>query len=75
MRSFTSSAWEVGESIRQAVNQLEKFPKLGRPGRIRETLKLVVPDSPHIVPYRIKAGEIQILSVYHSSRKWPEQFD
>ncbi len=61
--------------MRQAVNQLEEFPKLGRPGRVRGTLELIVPDLPYIVPYRIKGSEIQILSVYHTSRKWPEQFE
>ena len=74
-RDNRRAAWEVGERVRQAVNQLEEFPKLGRPGRVRGTLELVVPDLPYIVPYRIKGSEIQILSVYHTSRKWPEQFE
>ena len=74
-RDNRRAAWEVGERVCQAVNQLEEFPKLGRPGRVRGTLELVVPDLPYIVPYRIKGSEIQILSVYHTSRKWPEQFE
>lgn len=74
-RDNRRAAWEVGERMRQAVNQLEEFPKLGRPGRVRGTLELIVPDLPYIVPYRIKGSEIQILSVYHTSRKWPEQFE
>lgn len=69
------AAWEVASRVRKSVNQLEEYPKLGRPGRVRGTLELVVPDLPYIVPYRIKGREIQILSVYHSSRKWPEQFE
>lgn len=74
-RDNRRSAWEVGERVRQSVIQLEEFPKLGRPGRVQGTLELVVPDLPYIVPYRIKGSEIQILSVYHTSRKWPEQFE
>ncbi len=74
-RDNRRAAWEVVSRVRKSVNQLEEFPKLGRPGRVRGTLELVVPDLPYIVPYRIKGSEIQILSVYHASRKWPEQFE
>ncbi|MCB1675809.1 MAG: type II toxin-antitoxin system RelE/ParE family toxin [Halioglobus sp.] len=74
-RDNRRAAWEVGQRVRQAVNQLKEFPKLGRPGRVRGTQELVIPDLPYIVPYRIKGSEIQILSVYHTSRKWPEQFE
>ncbi len=28
----------------------------------------------HITPYQIKAEQIEILSVHHSSRKWPDEF-
>ena len=74
-RDSRRAAWEVAQRLRRAVSQLEEHPKLGRSGRVRGTLELVVPDLPYIVPYRIKGGEIQILNIYHSSRKWPEQFE
>ena len=74
-RDNRRAAWEVAQRVRQAVNQLEEHPKMGRPGRVRGTLELVIPGLPCIVPYRIKGGNVQILSVFHSSRKWPEQFE
>lgn len=43
--------------------------------RVRGTYELVIYDLPYIVPYRIKKQEIHILSVYHTSGKWPEAFD
>jgi toxin ParE1/3/4 len=41
---------------------------------VRGTLELVVPGLPYIVPYRVKGKEVQILSVFHTARKWPEEF-
>ena len=69
------AAFEVAQRIRIAVRQLEIHPEIGRTGRVRSTYELVIPDLPYIVAYRIKKGEIQILSVYHTSRKWPQKFD
>ena len=69
------AAFEVVQRIRIAVSQLELYPKVGRPGRVRGTSELVIHDLPYIVPYRIKKDEVQILNVYHTSRKWPDAFD
>ena len=68
------AAFEVAHRIRIAVEQLQVYPGSGRAGRIRGTHELVIHDLPYIVAYRIKRGEVQILSVYHTSRKWPETF-
>ena len=69
------AAFEVVQRIRDAVSQLELHPNVGRPGRVRGTSELVIHDLPYIVSYRIKKDEAQILSVYHTSRKWPGAFD
>jgi len=69
------AAFEVIQRIRIAVKQLEEHSKSGRTGRVRGTVELVVHDLPYIVAYRIKKEEVQILSVYHTSRKWPENFN
>ena len=69
------AAFEVVQRIRIAVSQLELYPKVGQPGRVRGTSELVIHDLPYIVPYRIKKDEVQILNVYHTSRKWPDAFD
>ena len=73
-RDNRRAAWEVAQRVRQAVNQLEEYPKMGRTGRVRGTLELVIQGLPYIVPYRIKGNDVQILSVFHSARKWPGQF-
>jgi toxin ParE1/3/4 len=69
------AAFEVAQRIMIAVSQLEAHQKLGRTGRIRGTFELVMHGLPYILPYRIKNNEIQILSVYHTSRKWPDSFE
>ena len=68
------AAHEVAIRIKAAVGQLTEHPRLGRKGRVRGTHELVIHGVPYVVPYRIKGNEVQILSVYHTSRKWPETF-
>ena len=69
------AAFEVAQRIRLATGRLEEHPKIGRPGRVLGTYELVIHGIPYIVPYRIRKKEVQILSVYHTSRKWPESFE
>ena len=74
-RDDRHAALEVAQRIRHAVSQLEDHPELGRSGRVSETLELVIPRLSYIVPYRVKDKEVQILSVFHAARKWPEKFE
>jgi addiction module RelE/StbE family toxin len=59
--------------IIEMVGLLSEQPGMGRSGRILGTKELVIPGTPFIVPYRVIENNIQILRVYHNSRKWPEQ--
>jgi len=74
-RDNPRAAWEVAQQILHSVNQLADHPKMGRAGRVRGTLELVIPGLPYIVPYRVKGSAAQILSVFHAARKWPEEFE
>lgn len=56
-----------------ATAQLATHPHMGRPGRVPGTRELVVPGTPDIVPYRVVGEEVQVLRVYHSARRWPDQ--
>ena len=60
--------------IIEMVGLLNGQPGMGRSGRILETKELVIPDTPFIVPYRVIENNVQILRVYHNSRKWPDRF-
>ena len=62
-------AVDVILKIIKAVSLLKEQQGIGRAGRVPGTKELVVPDLPYIVPYRVKDGEVQVLRVYHTSRK------
>lgn len=68
------AARRIVARIRSAVEHLRAHPKLGRPGRVAGTRELVVSDTPFIVPYRVRESGIEILTVLHAARRWPEDF-
>jgi toxin ParE1/3/4 len=53
---------------------LGQHPYVGRPGRIAGTRELVVTGTPFIVPYRVRDDRVEILSVFHGARRWPNDF-
>ncbi|MBK7135759.1 MAG: type II toxin-antitoxin system RelE/ParE family toxin [Rhodocyclales bacterium] len=60
--------------IHSAVAQLVDNPAMGRPGRVAGTRELVVTRTRYIVPYRVRGSEIQLLRVFHTSRKPPAKW-
>jgi toxin ParE1/3/4 len=68
-----AAASRVAVAIVQSALRLQKFPYIGRLGRIEGTRELVIPGLPYIIPYRVVDNVIQIASVIHTSRKWPEK--
>ena len=68
-----ASAARVASAILESALRLKQFPQSGRPGRLKGTRELVVPGLPYIIPYRIVNDVILILSVIHTSRKWPKK--
>ena len=73
-RENPAAAVRVEISIRQGVEHLSRFPALGRPGRVPGTRELVIPGTPYIIPYRVRHETLEVLRVFHSSRKWPMAF-
>ncbi len=63
------SAATVADRIVQAVDLLVDQPHLGRPGRIHGTRELVVPNTPYIVPYRVRSGAVELLAVFHGRQR------
>jgi plasmid stabilization system protein ParE len=57
-----------------AVDRLTEQPALGRPGRVPGTRELVVPKTRYIVPYRVRRKTVEILRVFHASRRLPERW-
>jgi len=52
---------------------LTGHPHAGRPGRVEGTRELVVHPA-YLVAYRIDGAEVQILTVRHAARLWPDKF-
>ena len=75
-RENPQAAREVVQRIHHCVSLLENNPSLGHVGRVLGTHELVIPDTRYIVPYRIrpKLQRIEILRVFHVSRKPPERW-
>jgi plasmid stabilization system protein ParE len=57
-----------------AVERLEQFPQMGRPGRVARSRELVVTGTVFLAAYRMKGESVQILAVLHAKRKWPKGF-
>jgi toxin ParE1/3/4 len=44
---------------------------MGRPGRVVGTRELIVPDTPYIIPYRVRGERLELIAVFHGRQKWP----
>lgn len=66
-------ASEFVHHLHASAAMLADQPNMGRPGRIAGTRELVVPRFPYILPYRVRGGAIEILRVFHTTRKWPQR--
>ncbi len=69
----SAAARKVALHIMHNIEQLlPNNSRLGRPGRVPGTRELVIPNTPFIVPCRLQRNTIQILRIYHGSRRWPD---
>jgi len=65
------AAARVAERLLASVELLAVHPHLGRPGRVLGTRELVVPDTPYVIPYRVRAARLELIAVFHGRQKWP----
>ena len=70
-RESEKNAALVATKILNAVDPLRIHPQIGRPGRLLGTRELVVPDTPYIIPYRVRRDRIELMAVFHGRQKWP----
>jgi len=60
--------------VLEAVALLAEQPAMGRPGRVPGTRELVVLKTRYLVPYRVRGDTVEILRVFHTSRRPPERW-
>lgn len=68
------SAHLVVQRILDSIAVLSEQPNIGRPGRVPGTRELVVLKTRYIVPYRVQGETIEILRVFHTSRRLPTRW-
>jgi toxin ParE1/3/4 len=64
----------VVKRVLDAVSSLAEQPGLGRPGRVPGTRELIVAKTRYIVPYRVRGEAVEILRVFHTSRRLPDRW-
>ena len=69
-----ATAGRVDERVLEAVEQLAEQSGLGRPGRVPGTRELIVSKTRYLVPYRVRGDKVEILRVFHTSRRLPERW-
>jgi toxin ParE1/3/4 len=68
------AAKRISLRIVDAVEALLPFnPELGRKGRVPDTRELVIAGRPFVVAYRVNETRVEILRVFHGSRRWPDR--
>jgi plasmid stabilization system protein ParE len=68
------AAERVLSRIRQTALMFGQFPLLGRKGRVEATREFSVVGLPYVIVYRIASEtEIDILTVIHTSRRYPPE--
>lgn len=65
-----ATANRVCRHIYDSVQILHGHPQTGRPGVEEDTRELVITKSPYIVTYRVQAGAIEILRIWHGAQDW-----
>ena len=63
----------VAGRILNSVDLLQTQPGMGRPGRVSGTRELVVPDTPYIIPYRVRRDRLELIAVFDGHRQWPRK--
>lgn len=70
----SAAAVKVVEIIESQIGLLATQPAIGRPGRVLGTRELLITNLPYLIPYRIKNNTVEILRVFHTSRKPPNNW-
>ena len=69
-----AAAARIALAVLRRTRELGETPWIGRPGRVRDTRELVIPDTPLVVAYTVVGATVWVLRVLHSARKWPDRF-
>ena len=63
------NAAAVAGRLLKSIDLLASQPEAGRPGRVLGTRELVVPDTPYIIPYRVRGECLELIAVFHGRQR------
>jgi plasmid stabilization system protein ParE len=63
------AADDFSDAVFASVDNLVRFPTMGREGRVKGTREWVVPNWSYLIPYRVQGDRLQILGVFHTRQR------
>jgi toxin ParE1/3/4 len=70
-RDNPPAAHRVVNTLYDRAEQLADFPLRGRVGCLENTRELLIPGLPYIIIYRVRGETVEIVSIFHGSRRFP----
>ena len=67
-----TAAATVVRKLEKAVDLIGERPAIGRPTVQQSVREWSVPGLPYLIPYRIRSEMIEVLRIWHTSRKRPD---
>ena len=68
------AAKTVASRLRRSFDLITARPDAGRPTPFGDIREWSVPGLPYLIPYRIRPNRIEILRIWHTSRKRPPEW-
>lgn len=68
------AALRVAATLRKSIELIGEQPNIGRADPETAFREWAVPGLPYVIPYRILGETIEIVRIYHTSRKRPVEW-
>ena len=68
------AALALDERILEAIDNLSRFPEMGRSGRVANTRELFISNTLYIAAYQVEEGSVLVLRILHGAQFWPTDF-
>lgn len=62
------AARRIVRRIHERVEHLKRFPRMGHPGTVPDTLESKVSGLPYIIVYQSEPEVINVLGIYHAAQ-------
>jgi len=66
-----TTAARTAKTLYDGCVGLQKFPRIGRRGRVQGTRELVIPGLPYVVVYKVGDEVVEVLRIYHGAQDRP----